>query len=162
MSKTQDQITSSIMDSIQTKEPEKKRLVTLRKVLIIGALSLFIFSSAGLITLFILDTFEQLELLTLVRRNSTEIFYKLTFELLILAFIFFGVSYLFYRNTQLPFVKDRLKLILIILSAIFLFVSTGVIITQSNTFGLKRPIRNFHHNLKKIPHYPYYKNPDNF
>ena len=85
-----------------------------------------------------------------MERSPLEIFYKLGLTLIILAAAFFGISYLFYRYTSLPFVKDRLKLILIIFSSIFLISCLGILIIQSNILSSRRPVRNFNQSLKGI------------
>ena len=93
-----------------------------------------------------------------MERSPLEIFYKLGLTLIILAAAFFGISYLFYRYTSLPFVKDRLKLILIIFSSIFLISCLGILIIQSNILSSRRPVRNFNQSLKGV--LPYHEGID--
>ena len=158
MTQKDNQTTQFIMEAIANRKPEKKELVTLRQLLIICSLALFIFCSAALTTLFIVDTVEKLQLLEFVERSPAEIFYKPGLTLIIMAAAFFGISYLFYRHTSLPFVKDRLKLILIIFSSIFLISCLGILIIQSNILGSRRPIRNFNQSLKGV--LPYHEGID--
>lgn len=142
-------LTGSIMDAIATKEPEKIEIVTLRQTLIKFCLGLFLFFSGGLVTLFVLDVLEKLQLLEFVGRNKTEIFHRLSFELIIIALIFFGLSYALYRNTNLPLVKDRLKLLLIIILATLTVAGFGISVIQANLLGVRKPIINSNRRLQE-------------
>jgi hypothetical protein len=136
-------LTKTIMESILTHEPEKKHLVTFRRAFMWGLLGLFTFFSSLFITLFGLDILEKF----------TRPISFFPFELLLIALAFCVGTYFISRNTELPIVKNRLKLGLIVMFLVLVLSLVGVSVVQNNVLGIKQQERrlNSEFNRRRFP-----------
>lgn len=132
-------VMDSVMGQIKDKEPEKAEIVTIRRYLIMAAISFGVFLAAAIFTLFLVDLMDKLTVLDFIERSPYEVVFKLAIEFILITCIFTAIAYLLYRHTVLPWAKDRLKLFIGLFVIVFVIAGTLLTVVQTNTFGSRSP-----------------------
>jgi hypothetical protein len=143
-------VLDSVMTQIDSKQPEKVEIVNFRRVLTLCFMGVGLFLASIVFTLFLIDIADKLVILEFAGRSPLELIYKLALEFIAITALFATLVYIIYRQTVLPYSKNRFQLFAGISTITILFASFGMVVVQSNIGDVRNRVAEFKDNIVQV------------
>jgi hypothetical protein len=113
-------------------------------------MGLVLFLASIVFTLFLIDIADKLAILEFAGRSPQELVYKLAIEFILITGIFTTTVYYIYRQSVLPYSKNRFQLFAGIITVTILLASFGMVVVQSNIGDAKNKVENIKDNIVQV------------